>query len=324
MKNKSEKIMHVRYGLLQPLVASLIALSCSSQQSTYQESGIANLTQITSDKSVEFDPSFSKDGSKIYFSSDRGGNLELWMLPVSGGGIQQLTNSSNFSADRSPHPSPSEEEVVFQSTRVTGRWNIWKISLGNRGLTQLTNNPYGSFGPKFSPDGTRIAYVAYDKTNTPYIWVMGSSGENPTQLGPGLWPDWSPKGEVLVYCKSTRSDNYDIWFMSPDGTSPQQLTREPEKQELFPAWSADGKRIAYVVQYDLDEYFRVDPEGRLSDQRVVRSEVWVMDQLGRNATQLTAFLGLNTLPSWSKDGKIAFISNRGDSWDIWSMVPLKK
>jgi Tol biopolymer transport system component len=53
--------------------------------------------------------------------------------------------------------------------------------------------------------------------------------------------------------------------MSPDGTSPQQLTREPEKQVLFPAWSADGKRIAYVVQYDLDEYFRVDPEGRLSD-----------------------------------------------------------
>jgi Tol biopolymer transport system component len=29
-------------------------------------------------------------------------------------------------------------------------------------------------------------------------------------------------------------------------------------------------------------------------------------------------------PRWSKDGKIAFISNRGDRWDIWSMVPLKK
>lgn len=202
--------MDSRSALLLLFTASFIALSCSSQQATYQESGIANLTQISSEKSVEFDPSYSKDGTRIYFSSDRGGNLELWMLPVSGGGIQQLTNSSNYSADCSPHPSPSKEEVVFQSTRVTRRWNIWKISLGNRGLTQLTNNPYGSFGPKFSPAGARIAYVAYDRTYTPYIWVMGSSGENPTQLGPGLWPDWSPKGEVLEYCKSTRSDNYDI------------------------------------------------------------------------------------------------------------------
>jgi len=76
-----------------------------------------------------------------------------------------------------------------------------------------------------------------------------------------------------------------------------------------------------VVQYELGRYFAVT-EGKIERENEVRSEVWLIDLQGRNATQLTAFEGLNISPSWSPDGKIAFVSSRGDSWDIWSMIPV--
>jgi Tol biopolymer transport system component len=303
---------------------TLVLSSCytgwDTSKEVYVESGITNLTQLTTDRAFELDPSWSRDGNRMVFASDRSGLLEIWMMPVKGGGIQQIT-TSQLSADRAPHVSPDQSEVVFQSTRVTGVWNIWKISLGNRGMTQLTNNPNGSYTPKWSPDGSRIAYAATDKDDNSYIWVMGSGGENPTQLGPGYEPDWSPDGRRIAFAKKTSENNFDIWLMDAEGTKAEQLTSEKEKQELSPVWSPNGLKIAYVVQYDLGNYFDVT-DGKIKDEKALRSEIWSIDIQGRNATQLTAFKGLNISPSWSQDGRIAFVSSRGNSWDLWLMTPI--
>jgi len=298
----------------------LCILSCSSSK-VYKESGITNLTQLTTDKSIEVDPCITQDGTKIIFASDRGGGVEIWMMPISAsGGIQQITVSSK-SEDRAPDYSDSTNEIVFQSTRVTGNWNIWKISLGNRGLTQLTNNEHGSFYPKWSPDFKKIAFTAIDKNGDPYIWVMGSNGENPTQLGPGAFPDWSPDGKKILYSSWTDTDNADVWVMNFDGTEQIQITQEKEKQELYPVWSKDAKRIAYVVQYDKGNFYRPS-QRKTSASQDFKSEIWICEAFGRNPTQLTSFQGLNISPCWSPDGIIAFVSSRGDSWDIWTMIPI--
>ena len=309
------------YYLMVVIISSAL-LSCSSSK-VYTESGITNLTQLTTDRTFEVDPCVSKDGEMIAFASDRSGNLEIWMMPTGGGGIQQVTSNMN-SIDRAPDLSANKEEIVFQSTRVTGVWNIWKISLGNRGLTQLSNNPRGCFVPKWSPDSRKIAYTALDKEGNPYIWVMSSNGANPTQLGPGVSPDWSPDGEKIVFSKETIEENFDIWVINADGTSPIQITVEKEKQELYPVWSSDGKRIAYVVQYEIGDFYNSEGGRKISEAEEIRSEVWMMEEFGRNQTQLTEFEGLNISPSWYPDGKIAFVSSRDDSWDIWAMTPISK
>ncbi len=309
---------HFNYSL--SLILMTLMIACSGSE-IYKESGITNLTQLTSDESLEVDPCITHDGSKILFVSDRGGGVEIWMMPIStAGGIQQITVSSK-SEDRAPHISETTNEIVFQSTRVTDAWNIWKISLGNRGLTQLTNNQHGSFVPKWSPNAKKIAFTAIDKNGDPYIWVMGSNGENPTQLGPGAFPDWSPDGTKILYSNWTDEDNADVWVMNIDGTEQIQITREKEKQELYPVWSQDGNRIAYVVQYDRGNFFR--PRGKeTSRAEEFKSEIWICEGYGMNPTQLTAFEGLNISPCWSPDGKIIFVSSRGDSWDLWSMMPI--
>lgn len=299
---------------------ALLAVDGCGSSKVYKESGITNLMQLTTDRSFEVDPAWSSSGNTLYFASDRSGALELWSVPKGGGGIQQLTVNSR-SGDRAPDPSPDETEVVFQSTRVTGAWNIWKISLGNRGLVQLSNNPYGSFEPRWSPDGKKIVFTARDKENELYIWTIGSNGQNPTQMGPGSSACWTPDGKKIVFSRKSSGDKPDIWIMNADGTSPTQLTSEKERRQVSPVVSRDGKRIAYTVQYSSKDFFDVD-EGKIKEGGDLESEIWMMDSDGKNKTQLTAFKGLNISPAWSSDGSITFVSNRGDSWDIWSMMPL--
>lgn len=79
--------------------------------------------QLTSGQSIELDPCWSRDGDKIVFASDRSDYLELWIMPVKRGGIQQITSSSR-SAERSPDFSPDQTEIIFQSTRVTGKYRL--------------------------------------------------------------------------------------------------------------------------------------------------------------------------------------------------------
>lgn len=294
--------------------------SCSSRSKLVViESGISNLTQLTTDRSTEFFPSWSKDGNKIAFSSNRSGFWELWVIPVQGGGIRQVTNGA---VDIAPSFSPDGDEIVFQSGRITGQWNIWKVSLSSRGLTQMTNSTKPCLTPKWSPVGAQIAYTAKDKDDVNYVWVMGADGQNPTQLAPGEEPDWSPDGKRLVFSRWT-SKNYDLWIINGDGTGLEQLTRTREKHEFSPAWSADGKSIAYVAQFEKDYFVNID-KAKIETTKGTRSEIWIIDALGRNETQLTGFKGLNHSPDWAPDGRIAFVSNRGESWDIWSMRPVAR
>jgi TolB protein len=107
-----------------------------------------------------------------------------------------------------------------------------------------------------------------------------------------------------------------IYSMNPDGSGVTQLTF-PDVANLAsdfsPAWSPDGKRIAFVRQDALD------PAG----------EIYVMNADGTGLTRLTVSPGNDFSPTWSKDGKrIAFVSVRGeddpglassDAWDIYIM-----
>jgi TolB protein len=212
---------------------AVIALLCACvPPPAIVETGITNLTQVTNEEGLEFDPSVGPDG-RVYFGSDRAGFLEIWAMPISGGGIQQVTTSAVLSADTGPDVSPDGNSLVLISNRVAGHWNIWKMSLGTRGMTQLTNGRNDSIEPAWSPDGQRIAFVQYDKDVHPYVWIMDEDGRNTVQLAPGRSPDWAPDGERIVYARETKAGNFDIWTMSKDGTNAIQITSEPEKQEFW-------------------------------------------------------------------------------------------
>jgi TolB protein len=99
---------------------------------------------------------------------------------------------------------------------------------------------------------------------------------------------------------SSRGGQSDLWVTQADGSSPVNLTHDMP-QDDFPAWSADGSRIAWTKG-------GLGPEG----------EIWVMEADGSNAHQVTlnAFADLDA--TWSPDrSQIAFRSLRGGNCDIY-------
>jgi TolB protein len=93
--------------------------------------------------------------------------------------------------------------------------------------------------------------------------------------------------------------------MDTDGSSVQLLpAKESDTGWVYPAWSPDGKKIAYADGVNNDV------------------EVFVCDADGTNKKQMTTIGGINTLAAWSADGKkIAFqhFSNPQEPGALWTM-----
>ena len=108
--------------------------------------------------------------------------------------------------------------------------------------------------------------------------------------------------EGLIVFESVRNGRREIWVMEPDGSDQEQLT-DDKVEDLFPEWSPDGSRIAWVRGGR-------GPEG----------EIWVMNADGSAKTRLTSNLVSDSNPTWSPDGtQIAFRSLRDGNRDIYVM-----
>jgi Tol biopolymer transport system component len=184
-----------------------------------------NLTQT--ERGREMDPTWSPDGTRIAFSSNRDGNFEIYTMAADGSDVQQVTFV----------PAGEPWEYVQ------------------------------SFEPTWSPDGTRIAYTGYRSTESwpdIYIAAVGqaedSFAEQPvtdtTDFLSAAQPDWSPDGTSILYTGYFDQWTTDVWRVDADGTGAVNLT-DPEGSfdgtDLDPAWSADGTRVTWASENDHGE-----------------------------------------------------------------------
>ncbi len=101
-----------------------------------------------------------------------------------------------------------------------------------------------------------------------------------------------PPGKLLFI--SNRDGNAQIYIMNTDGSGQRALTAGTE-ENIEPAWSPDGVRIAFTSYRDGN------------------AEIYVMDADGSNQTRLTTDKFSDTTPAWTPDGRIVFRSMR-DHW----------
>ena len=113
--------------------------------------------------------------------------------------------------------------------------------------------------------------------------------------------------EAQIAFSSDRGGAFDIYAMEEDGSNVIQLTNHP-RVDSTPAWSPDGRRIAFSSLRD-------EPPNTHGN-----AEIYIMDADGGNPTRLTQEPNIDTLPAWSPYGnRIAFASNRHGTGDIYVM-----
>jgi Tol biopolymer transport system component len=96
------------------------------------------LTQLTNNSVEDTIPRWSRDGSWIYFSSNRSGEFEIWKLPASGGGAIQVTHGGGYAAI----DSDDGQTLYFSKWNADG---LWKMSLADGTEEPLIPGKYSDF-----------------------------------------------------------------------------------------------------------------------------------------------------------------------------------
>jgi serine/threonine-protein kinase len=203
-----------------------------------------------------------------------------------------------------PPPPPQESGVLVFASERDGDFDIYASALDGSGRVRLTNEPSTEGGPRWSPDGTRIAFYS-DRDGDYELYLMNADGSGVAKLTeddvPEGRPSFSPDGAQLAFAAG-EGEQAEIWTIGVDGSNLTQLTQN-NQQDSTPTWSPDGTRIAFS-RHDGTDY-----------------EVWTMGADGSDEAQLTDNPADDDTPSWSPDGSLlVFSSNRQNAnYDIWTM-----
>jgi len=257
---------------------------------------------VTNDAVQDLNPVWSPDGQYIYFSSYRGGGINLWRVPVSAEGTpagfpQQLTIGAGQDVEIAI--SRDGKRLAFSILRQNA--DLWRLPVSPEtgkpnGVPQevITTTREDSRGA-WSPDGTMIAFNS-DRTGEMNIWLYSIAERASRQLTKGAGGDyqanWSPDSESIVFF-SSRAGNADIWSVEVASGSLKPLTSSTSI-DVNPFYSPDGKLIAYV-----------------SDQSG-RPEVWLMNGDGSGARQLTEAGVMGHFLRWNRDGDRIIFRCPGD------------
>jgi len=142
------------------------------------------------------------------------------------------------------HPDVSRDLVAFAHAG-----DLWVVARAGGQARRLTTTPGVETDPKFSPDGSRIAFTATVGGNTD-VYVVPTAGGDPTRLTyhPGVdrVRGWTPDGRRVVFGSARFSPPQQSYFrlfsMALEGGLPEAL---PMPRAFTGAYSADGKRVAY-------------------------------------------------------------------------------
>ncbi len=207
---------------------------------------------VTSDPAVDWSPVWSPDGKYLYFSSDRGGSMNLWRIPV-----------DERSGERRGPPEPVRAPATFVahvSFSRDGKRLVYASMLTDQSLESHDFDPRAgevknasplsravrSVGnPRISPDGEWIAGASESQEDIVLVRSDGSDlrlvTDDPHR---DRVPRWAPDGSRIAFY-SNRSGKYEIWSVKPDGSDLKRLTELREGPTRYPIWSPDGKRLLF-------------------------------------------------------------------------------
>jgi tricorn protease len=209
-------------------------------------------TRLSSPLGEESFPRFSPDGTKLAYSADYDGNLDVYVVPTAGGEPLRLTHHPM--PDRVVGWHPDGKRVLFASSRESGRqrFNQFYLIGLDGGLPEKLPVPYGEFGA-FSPDGSRFVYMpmSQDFRNwkryrggwAPDLWLFDlktfaarNITNNPAN---DAQPMWYRNAVYFISDRGAEQRN-NIWVQDIDTGAARQVTRFNDFDITFPSIGPDA------------------------------------------------------------------------------------
>ena len=268
----------------------------------------ARTLRLTSSPEGEGSPRWSPDNKYLAFVSGRyeskGG--QIWLLDRSGGEAVRLTSLEGGVADyawspdgtriavvsRDPEADTSKADsaaarapkpIVIDRYRFKRdsdgylehrRSHLYIVDVPGGKAVQVTSGDYDDSTPRWSPDGTHLAFVSSregdpDRENNSDIYVIDAlEGASPTRLtswhGPDDTPEWSPDGSAIAYLQGSepRLSAYTqdvLAVMASAGGAPRILVTSLDRDVSRPVWTADGRSLWALVTDDRAQHLaRID------------------------------------------------------------------
>ena len=255
--------------------------------------------QLTHSLESESQPNWSPDGKYLSFMSSRNGlkGSQIWIMDRRGGEAKQLTDLKKGDlSDYEWSPDGTKIALVIKTQPDTAKVKIPKpifidryhfkqdvegyltrkpthlylYDVATKKMDTLTKGVYDEKQPKWSPDGSQIAFLSNrttdpDRNENTDIWMIDSKKDSKikqitTWTGSDSSPEWSPDGKQIAYLRSTSSDNYIMYdqsvlcVVSKEGGEPKVLSKTLDRPVANPCWTKKGTSIMALVTDDRTRY----------------------------------------------------------------------
>jgi Tol biopolymer transport system component len=215
--------------------------------------------------------------------------------------------------------APRAGHIAFSSNR-SGAWRIWMVNADGSELKQLTkqDSDDNDVDPVFSPDGKSLLFTS-TRGGKAGVWRMLLDGSKPERLCDGDQAEWSPKDARIVLRRNER-------ILTRDLASGLEKSLSPEDWPHCsgPAWSADGKLIAFAARWEggngvfviaaeggkptkvYDKQGACEPHWSPDGSRIVyetETHICTINPDGTKNRLVTYFGGVQRYARYSPDGK---------------------
>ncbi|MBO6525216.1 MAG: PD40 domain-containing protein [Balneolaceae bacterium] len=204
----------------------------------------------------------------------------------------------------------SETQITF----VYGG-DLWLVPKEGGTAIQITNSPGEENFPRFSPDGTHIAYSASYNGNTD-VYVIPVTGGIPTRVTYQSHGDrmveWHPDGEHLLFASRRhlgQRSSRQFYKVSKDGGMPEKL---PIPYGELASYSPDGNKLAYITKITENYPFKRYYGGLASD-------ILIYDFRTQRVVNVTENEVNDGKPAWAGD-HVYYLSDKGENFrlNVWS------
>ncbi|HSV12609.1 MAG TPA: hypothetical protein VLI90_00005 [Tepidisphaeraceae bacterium] len=174
---------------------------------------------MTDNDAYDAECAYSPDGKFICFTSNRGGDLDVYVMHADGSHVVQITKTPGY--DGGPFFSPDGKSLVYRADRkgkdllqiYVGDLNFDRNGeiTGIKAEHQLTDDANVNWGPYWHPDGQHVIYATSKHGHTNYeLYLMRRDGTRKTRVtftnGADILPVFSPDGKYLMWTSKRTAD----------------------------------------------------------------------------------------------------------------------